>query len=65
MAKKLYDYHQADALASDEAIDAFRTDAIETGDAEHIAKAMTVVTAARKKAAVEITFRFRAPRRTR
>jgi DNA-binding phage protein len=65
MAKKLYDYDPADALTSEEAIEAFRTDAIETGDMEYIAKAMAVVTAARKSAAAKITSRFRAPRRTR
>lgn len=43
MAKKLYDYDPAEALKSDEAIEVFLTDAFETGDARHIAKALGVV----------------------
>jgi probable addiction module antidote protein len=47
MIEKLHDYDPADALKSDEAIEVFLTDAFETGDARHIAKALGVVARAK------------------
>ena len=47
MAEKLYDYDPADALKSDEAIEAFLADAFETGDARYIAKALGVIARAK------------------
>jgi DNA-binding phage protein len=65
MVKKLYDYDPADALTSEEAVETFLTDAIETGDINHITRAMDVVAAAKERGAAKITSRFPAPRRTR
>ncbi|BAU58051.1 putative addiction module antidote protein [Halorhodospira halochloris] len=47
MSDKIYDYDPAAALESDEAIAVFLADALETGDAAHIAKAIGVVARAR------------------
>lgn len=47
MAERLYDYDPADALKSEEAVDVFLADALETRDAQHIAEAIRVVTRAR------------------
>ena len=47
MVEKLYDYDPADALTSDEAVEAFLTDAFETGDARHIARALGVIARAK------------------
>lgn len=47
MVKKLYEYDPADALTSDDAIEAFLSDAFETGDARYIAKAVGVVARAK------------------
>lgn len=47
MAEKLYDYDPADALKTDEAVEVFLSDAFETGDAGHIAKALGVVARAK------------------
>jgi probable addiction module antidote protein len=50
MAEKLYDYDPADALKSDEAVEAvevFLSDAFESGDAHYIAKALGVVARAK------------------
>jgi DNA-binding phage protein len=64
-ARKLYDYDPVDALASNDAIEAFLADAVETGDTEHIAKARDVVAAAKKRMAAEVTSPVRAPRQHR
>ena len=40
MIERTYEYDPADALDSPEAIEAFVTDAFETGDASYIAKAL-------------------------
>ena len=42
MIERTYEYDPADALDSPEAIEAFVTDAFETGDASYIAKALGV-----------------------
>ncbi|SEF11711.1 probable addiction module antidote protein [Rhizobiales bacterium GAS191] len=47
MAEKLYDFDPADMLKTDEAIEVFLTDALETGDARHIAAALGVVARAK------------------
>lgn len=43
MVDKIYDYDPAQALTNTEAIEVFLNDAFETGDANHIAKAIGVV----------------------
>jgi probable addiction module antidote protein len=43
MAEKFYPFDPADYLDSQEAIEVFMADAFETGDAPHIAAAMSVV----------------------
>ena len=48
MSEKIYDYDPAAALNTPEAIAIFMADALETGDAEYIAKAMAVVARARE-----------------
>ena len=63
MAGKLYDYDPVDALASNETIETFLADAVETGDTVHIATAMVVVTTAKKRMPSEVTSPLRAPRR--
>ncbi|UXY54582.1 addiction module antidote protein [Pseudomonas tohonis] len=52
MMEELYDYDPAEALGSPEAIAVFVADALETGDAAYIAKAMGVV--ARAKGMTEL-----------
>jgi probable addiction module antidote protein len=52
MTEPIYDYDPAEALASPEAIAVFVADALETGDAAYIAKAMGVV--ARAKGMTEL-----------
>lgn len=52
MAEKIYDYDPADALTSDEAVEAFLMDAFDTGNAGHIASALGVVARARGMTAV-------------
>jgi probable addiction module antidote protein len=52
MTEKLTRYDPAAALVNDEEIAAFLADALETGDAAFIAKAMEIV--ARAKSMVEI-----------
>ena len=47
MIERTYEYDPADALDSPEAIEAFVTDAFETGDASYIAKAIGVVARAK------------------
>jgi len=47
MAEKLYDYDPAEALKSEEAVEAFLEDAFETGNARYIAKALGVVARAK------------------
>ena len=47
MSEKIYDYDPAAALDSEEAIVIFLADALETGDATFIAKAMGVVARAK------------------
>ena len=47
MIERTYEYDPADALDSPEAIEAFVTDAFETGDASYIAKALGVVARAK------------------
>jgi len=47
MAEQLYDFDPAEALTSDEAIEAFLLDAFKTGEARHIAKAIGVVARAK------------------
>ncbi|SDR64142.1 probable addiction module antidote protein [Rhizobiales bacterium GAS113] len=47
MAEKLYDFDLADMLKTDEAIEVFLTDALETGDARHIAAALGIVARAK------------------
>ena len=47
MTEKLHDYDPADALKSDDAVEAFLVDAFETGDAHYIAKALGVVARAK------------------
>jgi DNA-binding phage protein len=47
MAEKLYDYDPADSLISNEAVELFLADAVETGDADYIAKARDVAIRAR------------------
>ncbi len=47
MNEKIYSYDPAAALGSDEAIAVFLADALETGDAAYIAKAMGVVARAK------------------
>lgn len=47
MAEKLYDYDPADALKSDDAIEIFLNDALETRDARHIAQALGAVARAK------------------
>ncbi|MCH4563670.1 putative addiction module antidote protein [Halomonas sp. EGI 63088] len=47
MNEPIYDYDPAAALDSQEAIAAFMADALETGDAAYIAKALGVVARAR------------------
>lgn len=53
MAGQIYEYDPAQALDRQEAIAVFLLDALETGDAAYIAKAMDV--AARSKGALELT----------
>ena len=65
MAGKLYDYDPVDALASNETIETFLADAVETGDTVHIAKAVVVVTTAKKRMPSDVTFPPRAQRRCR
>ena len=52
MAEKLTTYDPAVALADDEEIAAFMADALETGDAGYIAKALGVVARARGMAQI-------------
>ncbi|QFI54783.1 addiction module antidote protein [Aeromonas simiae] len=47
MTEPIYDYDLAQALDGPEAIAVFLTDALETGDAAYIAKAMEVVARAK------------------
>lgn len=47
MSDKIFDYDPAAALESQEAIVVFLSDALETGDAAYIAKAMGVVARAK------------------
>ncbi|QPB24860.1 addiction module antidote protein [Rhizobium sp. 007] len=47
MAEKIMDFDVADMLDSDEAIEAFLTEAMETGDAKFIASALGVVARAK------------------
>ena len=47
MSEKIYDYDPAAALDSEQAIAVFLADALETGDAAYIAKAMGVVARAK------------------
>lgn len=47
MTKKLTDFDPAAMLKSDEAIEVFLADALETGDAGHIASALGVVARAK------------------
>ena len=47
MAEKILDFDVADMLDSDEAIEAFLTEAMETGDAKFIASALGVVARAK------------------
>jgi probable addiction module antidote protein len=47
MAEKFYDFDIAELLDSDEAIEHFLADAMETGDAKHIASALGVVARAK------------------
>lgn len=47
MAEKLYTYDPAEALTSDEAVEAFLEDAFATGDAGHIAQAIGAVARSR------------------
>ena len=63
MAGKLYDYDPVEALTSNEAIETFLADAVGTGDTVHIAKALVVVTTAKKRMPSEVTSPLRAPRR--
>ena len=52
MGKRLYNFDPAELLTSDEAIEVFLNDALETGDARHIASALGV--AARAKGMTKI-----------
>ena len=52
MSDKIYDYDPAAALENDEAIALFLADALETGDATYVAKAMGIV--ARAKGMTEL-----------
>ena len=52
MNDKIYDYDPAAALETDEAIAVFLSDALETGDATYVAKALGVV--ARAKGMAEL-----------
>lgn len=47
MAEKLTEFDPAELLKSDEAIETFLADALETGDAAHIASALGVVARAK------------------
>jgi probable addiction module antidote protein len=47
MAEKITNFDPADMLKSDEAIEIFLADALETGDAGHIASALGVVARAK------------------
>ena len=47
MTERTYAYDPADALDSPEAVEAFVTDAFETGDASYIARALGVVARAK------------------
>ncbi|MCL5041568.1 MAG: putative addiction module antidote protein [Gammaproteobacteria bacterium] len=47
MSEKIYDYDPSVALDSEQAIAVFLADALETGDAAYIAKAMGVVARAK------------------
>jgi probable addiction module antidote protein len=47
MVKMITDFDPADMLRSDEAIEVFLSDALETGDAGHIASALGVVARAK------------------
>lgn len=47
MVEAFHDYDPAEALKSDEAIEVFLTDAFETGDSHHIARALGVVARAK------------------
>jgi len=61
MSGKLYGWDAADALKSKEAIEIFLADALETGDASHIGKALEV--ADRAKQALQTTTRRKKPPR--
>lgn len=52
MTEPIYDYDPAQALHGLEAIEAFLADALDTGDAAYIAKAMDVATRARAMTAL-------------
>lgn len=52
MGEQIHDYDFTDALTSDEAIEVFLADAFETGDAQHIAKAIGI--AARAKGMTKV-----------
>lgn len=47
MVEKFYDFDVAEMLDSNEAIEMFLTDALESGDAKHIASALGVVARAK------------------
>lgn len=47
MTERLHDFDPAKMLKSDEAVEAFLVDALETGDAGHIAAALGVVARAK------------------
>ena len=53
MKETIYDYDPAEALENEESIAVFLADALETGDAAYIAKAMGVV--ARAKGMTELS----------
>jgi DNA-binding phage protein len=46
---KFHRYEFAEALTSDEAIEVFLADALETGDDDHVSRAMKIVEAARER----------------
>lgn len=47
MSEPIHDYDPAEALGSAEAIEVFMADALETGDAAYVARAMAVAEQAR------------------
>ena len=51
MPEKLYDFDPADMLEGEEAFEIFLADALETGDARHIAAAREAVVRARERIA--------------